>query len=103
MLLRLSPNVEAELALEKLPGLPVIVSERRREPPFVKPRRSEKYRAIVEDPSLSKGWKLIEALLTFDQPLRDDGSHAPYSTHGNAFEELLHRETRAKRISRCAG
>lgn len=69
----------------------------------MKSRRSEKYRAIVEDPTLSKGWKLIEALLTFDQPLRDDGSHAPYSTHGNAFEELLHRETRAKRISRCAG
>ncbi|UTP27242.1 hypothetical protein [Burkholderia contaminans] len=34
VLLRLSPNVEAELALEKLPGLPVIVSERRREPPL---------------------------------------------------------------------
>ncbi|WP_322038011.1 integrase [Burkholderia cenocepacia] len=102
VLLRLSPNVEAELALEKLPGLPVIVSERRRELPFVKSRRSEKYRAIVEDPTLSKGWKLIEALLTFDQPLRDDGSHAPCSIHGDAFEELLHRETRAKRISRCA-
>ncbi|KML07959.1 MULTISPECIES: integrase [Burkholderia] len=103
VLLRLSPNVEAELALEKLPGLPVVVSERRRKPCFVHTRRSDKYREIAKDPTLSKGWKLIEALLTFDQPAaRDDGSPALASIHGDAFEELLHRETRAKRIARCA-
>ncbi|RQR26197.1 DDE-type integrase/transposase/recombinase [Burkholderia sp. Bp9142] len=102
VLLRLSPSVEPEHALEKLPGLPVIVSERRRETCFVHTRRSGKYRKIAKDPTRSKGWKLIKALLTFDQPLRDDGSPAPYSIHGDAFEELLHRETRAKRISRCA-
>ncbi|KWH39415.1 integrase [Burkholderia stagnalis] len=102
VLLRLSPNVEAELALEKLPRLPVLVAERRREPCFVHTRRSDKYREIAKDPTLSKGWKLIEALLTFDQPARDDGSPALASIHGDAFEELLHRETRAKRITRCA-
>ncbi|VWC75752.1 integrase catalytic subunit [Burkholderia lata] len=102
VLLRLSPNVETEYALEKLSGLPVIVSERRRESPLANTRRSEKYRAIADDPALSKGWKLIEALLTFDQPTREDGASAPYSIHGDAFEELLHRETRAKRISRCS-
>jgi hypothetical protein len=39
-------------------------------------------------------------LLTFDQPLRKDGSPPIPSIYGDAFEELLHRETRAQRIKR---
>ncbi|QCP49096.1 DDE-type integrase/transposase/recombinase [Trinickia violacea] len=100
VLLRLSSNVEAELALEKLEQLPVVVSQRRNLPPFVYTRRAEKYRGIAQDPTQSDGWKLIAALLTFDQPVREDGSPALPSIHGDAFEEMLHRETRAKRIAR---
>ncbi|AJY41491.1 DDE-type integrase/transposase/recombinase [Burkholderia humptydooensis] len=100
VLLRLSPNVEAELALKKLEALPINVSERRRLPSFVHSRRAEIYRKIARDPTTSKGWGIITGLLTFDQPLGKDGSPAPPSIYGDAFEELLHRATRAKRIKR---
>lgn len=103
LLLRLSMNVEPELALEKLEKLPGNVSERRSVLAFGLSRRAEKYREIADDPTKSKGWKRIAGLLTFDLPRKDDGSQPEPSTYGDEFEELLHRETRRKRILRyCA-
>ncbi|MCX5538075.1 integrase [Paraburkholderia sp. CNPSo 3076] len=103
LLRRLSTNVEPELALEKLPKLPGNVSERRRVLPFSLYRRSEKYREIAEDPTKSSGWQIIAGLLTFDLPPRADGKLAEPSFLGDEFEELLHKETRRKRILRyCA-
>ncbi|SAL05001.1 integrase catalytic subunit [Caballeronia calidae] len=103
LLLRLSTNVEPELALEKLAKLPGNVSARRRVPAFGLSRRSEKYREIAHNPEKSKGWKLICGLLTFDLPDNIDGQRPEPSTYGDQFEELLHPETRRKRILRyCA-
>ena len=103
LLLRLSTNVEPELALEKLEKLPGSVSERRSVLAFGLSRRSSKYREIADDPTESKGWKTIAGLLTFDLPHNDDGAAPEPSIYGDAFEELLHRETRRKRILRyCA-
>ncbi|OYD73658.1 UNVERIFIED_ORG: integrase-like protein [Burkholderia sp. CF145] len=100
LLLRLSPNCERENALEKLPKLPINVSARRQVLPFVLSRRSEKYKEIVRDPTKSEGWQRIVRLLTFDQPQNNDGKPPEPCFHGDAFEELLHRETRRKRILR---
>ncbi|CAD6560126.1 DDE-type integrase/transposase/recombinase [Paraburkholderia sabiae] len=103
LLLRLSPNVEPERALEKLKKLPCNVSERRRPLAFTLCRRSEKYKEIAEEPIKSRGWQLIVGLLTFDLPNGSDGTPPEASIYGDTFEELLHRETRRKRILRyCA-
>lgn len=100
LLLRLSTNSDPELGLEKVPKLPENVGERRRVLPFVMSRRSPKYKAIANDPTKSKGWQLITGLLTFDQPLNAGGTPPEPSIYGDEFEELLHRETRRKRILR---
>ncbi|MHB9833323.1 integrase [Paraburkholderia terrae] len=103
LLLRLSTNVEPEFALEKLEKLPNNVSDRRGVLAFGLSRRNKKYQEIAEEPTKSEGWKLIARLLTFDMPNNDDGSLPEPSIYGDAFEELLHRETRRKRILRyCA-
>jgi hypothetical protein len=103
LLLRLSTNVEPELALEKLEKLPVSVSERRRVLAFALSSRSKKYQEIAEEPTKSDGWQLIAGLLTFDLQPNDDGEPPQPSIYGDAFEELLHKETRRKRILRyCA-
>ncbi|MGF6506272.1 integrase [Paraburkholderia sp. 32] len=103
LLLRLSTNVEPELALEKLARLPGNVSERRGVLAFGLSRRSRKYQEIADDPTKSEGWRLIAGLLTFDLPPGDDGTPQEPSIYGDEFEALLHRETRRKRIMRyCA-
>jgi transposase InsO family protein len=100
LLQRLSEDGEPYIALETVPKLPENISERRRVLPFVRSRRSEKYKEIAEEPTKSKGWQLISGLLTFDLPDNDDGTRPPPSIYGDAFEELLHPETRRKRILR---
>ncbi|WP_321932147.1 integrase [Paraburkholderia guartelaensis] len=100
LLLRLSTNVEPELALEKLEKLPGNVSERRRVLAFSLSRRSKEYQEIAKDPTKSDGWRLIAGLLTFDLRPNSDGELPEPSIYGDAFEELLHKETRRKRILR---
>jgi len=100
LLLRLSTNVEPERALEKLAKLPGNVSERRCALAFGPSRRARQYQEIADDPTRSSGWEIIAGLLTFDLPLNDHGSRPEPSIYGDAFEELLHRETRRKRILR---
>ncbi|MBN3858693.1 transposase family protein [Paraburkholderia sp. Ac-20340] len=100
LLLRLSDNCEPELALKKLEKLPNNVTARRESLPYVLSRRSEKYKNCVLDPKQSKGWKTIEGLLTFDLPRGADGKPPQALNIGDEFEELLHRETRHKRIKR---
>ncbi|WP_233808984.1 integrase [Paraburkholderia sp. HP33-1] len=103
LLMRLSTNVEPALALEKLAKLPGNVSDRRRVSPFGLSRRSRKYQEIADDPTNSKGWRLIEGLLTFDLLPNADGKLPEPSIYGDEFESLLHRETRRKRILKyCA-
>ncbi|SOF01113.1 Integrase core domain-containing protein [Burkholderia sp. OK233] len=103
LLLRLSTNVEPALALDKLAKLPASVSERRSLPAFSLSRRSENFRKSADDPTRSDGWKLITGLLTFDLMPAGDGKLPEPSIYGDEFEELLHRETRRKRILRyCA-
>ncbi|MEX3640269.1 hypothetical protein [Paraburkholderia sp. BR14320] len=103
LLLRLSTNVEPELALEKLPKHPGNVSERRRVLAFSPSRRSEKFQETADDPTKSRGWQIITGLLTFDLPFDDDGTQPSPSIYGDQFEELLHKETRRTRILRyCA-
>lgn len=102
LLARLSDNVEPELALKKLAKLPANVSQRRQALYSGPSRRSGKYREIADDPTKSRGWGIIAGLLTFDLPSVDDGKPQP-SIYGDEFEELLHKETRRKRILRyCA-
>lgn len=100
LLVRLSTNCEPEQQLELVPRLPMIAAERRRPAPFAKNRRSAAYREVARNPILSKGWKLVSWLLTFDATPREDGSRPEPSIFSDAFEEMLHRETRAKRIAR---
>ncbi|SOF00951.1 Mu transposase, C-terminal [Burkholderia sp. OK233] len=97
LLVRLSANADPELALDKLPRLPGNVAERRRVLPFVLSRRSGKYQEIAEDPTKSTGWAITKGLLTFDLSPSEDRSPEP-SIFGDEFEELLHKETRRKRI-----
>lgn len=100
LLLRLSPNVEPELALEKLSALPCNVDNRRQVLPFALSRRSKIYREIAMDPRKSRGWKIIEGLLTFDQPPRENGFSPESIIFGDPFEEVLDRRTKRKRILR---
>jgi putative transposase len=103
VLLRLSTNVEPERALIKLERLPGNISARRGALVFGLSRRNRKYQEIADDPTRSSGWKTIAGLLTFDLPLNDDGSSPEPSIYGDEFEQLLHRETRRKRVLRyCA-
>lgn len=97
---RLCDEYKEKDALERLKKLPIDVSDRRCIHPFVFSNRSKKYKEIVADPTKSKGWKRIAGLLTFDLPSDENGNAPEPSYDGDEFEELLHPETRRKRILR---
>ncbi|WP_322092522.1 integrase [Paraburkholderia bannensis] len=100
LLTRLSDNCEPELQLKKIPKLPSSVTARRESLPFLLVRRSADYAACVRDPTLYKGWKLIDGLFTFDLSSEEGDSVVLKSMRDDAVESLLHRETRRKRIIR---
>ncbi|WP_321791753.1 integrase [Caballeronia sp. J97] len=100
VLQRLSHNVEDELALEFVPNFVPSVAESRRPAGHEPHRRSQQSINAVENPTLNRGWMLIEQLLTFDIPYLNESEKPQASTSGDQFEELLHKETRAKRIQR---
>jgi putative transposase len=97
---RLSPDYVEEDALEKLDKSPINPASRRTTPLFILSRRLESYRDVVKHPCLSKGWLLIKGLLGFDKERDGKGDLPEPNIHGNEFEELLHKETRRKRILR---
>lgn len=97
---RLCEEYKEQDALDRLKKLPNDVSDRRCIHPFEESKRSKEYKEIVADPTKSKGWKLIAGLLTFDLPLDENGKAPEPSYYGDEFEELLHPETRRKRILR---
>jgi putative transposase len=101
--MRLSPDYDGDDALQKLDNSPINTAARRKAPRFVLSRRSPRYQEIVEKPTLSKGWLLIKGLLGFEKQRDAEGNFPEPSIYGDEFEELLHRETRRKRILRyCA-
>jgi putative transposase len=100
VLRRLSHNVEDELALELAPDLLESIAENRRPARHLPHRRSKKSIDLVENPTLNRGWRLIEQLLTFDIPYLKEEGKPTWKTDGPQFEELLHKETRASRIDR---
>ncbi|WP_406868321.1 integrase [Paraburkholderia fungorum] len=100
VLRRLSDNVEEDLALEVLPGLPVSFTDQRTVAAHVPHRRAQARIDSVENPTLNKGWELIRKLLTFDIPCQDEKQSSEPLLHGEQFEELLERTTRRKRILR---
>ncbi|WP_176081839.1 DDE-type integrase/transposase/recombinase [Paraburkholderia tropica] len=100
---RLSPDYVEEDALEKLDKSPISPASRRRAPLFILSRRLASYQEIVEEPKLSKGWLLITGLLGFDKDRDSEGKLPEPCIYGDEFEELLHKETRRKRVLRyCA-
>jgi putative transposase len=101
--IRLSPDYVENDALEKLDRSPIDPSSRRKIPIFIRSRRSDSYKEMVKKPWLSKGWILIKGLLGFDRERDREGDFPEPSIYGDEFEELLHKETRRKRILRyCA-
>ncbi|NVH75736.1 integrase [Paraburkholderia sp. JPY432] len=100
---RLSPDYVENDALEKLDKSPIDPASRRRAPLFILSRRLMRYRDLVENPKQSKGWLLIKGLLGFDKEKDAEGNPPEPSVYGDEFEELLHKETRRKRVLRyCA-